>query len=136
MWELQRRWPVVTVIPAPWNRLGWGVMVLAFVAPFAAIQQFGRAGTTVSPHQPEAANALVTRGVYSWTRNPMYLGLTILLVGWAASLGALTAFAGPALFVPLMVRMQILPEERALRVRFGKEYEDYCARVNRWLGRR
>jgi len=136
MWELNRQWPIVPLVPAPWHRLGWCVMVLAFVAPYAAIHQFGHAGTTVSPHQPEAASVLVTRGVYAWTRNPMYLGLTTALTGWAVSLGGLSAFTGPLLFAPLIVRVQILPEERALRARFGREYEDYCARVNRWLGRR
>jgi protein-S-isoprenylcysteine O-methyltransferase Ste14 len=136
MWELNRRWPVVTVIPAPWSRLGWGLMVVAFIAPFAALHQFGRAGTTVNPHQPEKTSALVTGGIYAWTRNPMYLGLTLVLIGWAARLGTLTPFAGPLLFVLLIERVQILPEEQALRARFGREYEDYCARVSRWLGRR
>lgn len=136
MWELNRRWPIVTVIPAPWNRLGWCVMVVAFIAPFAAISQFGQAGTTVNPHRPEETSALVTGGVYGWTRNPMYLGLMIVLIGWATRLGSLSPFAGPVIFVPLIERLQILPEEHVLRARFGKEYEDYCARVNRWLGRR
>ena len=136
MWELAHRWPLVMLVAAPWHRMGWCVMVLAFVAPFAAIHQFAQAGTTVSPHQPQKASVLVTGGVYAWTRNPMYLALAMALVGWAVSLGALSAFAGPLLFVPLIVRVQILPEERALRARFGAEYEDYCARVNRWLGRR
>ncbi|HYL01766.1 MAG TPA: isoprenylcysteine carboxylmethyltransferase family protein [Steroidobacteraceae bacterium] len=136
MWEADRRWPLITVVAPPWNRLGWCVMALAFIAPFTAIRRFGRAGTTVSPHQPDAASVLVTDGVYAWTRNPMYLGLTVALVGWAVRLGSLTAFAGPLLFVPLLARVQILPEERALRARFGREYQDYCARVNRWLGRR
>ena len=136
MWELNRRFPLVIVIPAPWNRLGWCIMVVAFIAPFAAISQFGQAGTTVNPHRPGETSALVTSGVYAWTRNPMYLGLTIVLIGWATRLGTLTPFVGPVMFVPLIERVQILPEEHALRARFGKEYEDYCTRVNRWLGRR
>jgi len=135
MWELNRHWPLVTVIPAPWNRLGWCVMVVAFIAPFAAISQFGHAGTTVNPHLPRETSALVTGGAYTWTRNPMYLGLTLVLLGWATRLGTLTAFAGPVIFVPLIERVQILPEEHVLRARFGKQYEDYCAHVNRWLGR-
>ena len=136
MWVLNRRVPLVTLVLVPWHPLGWCVMVLAFVAPFAAIRQFGHAGTTVNPHQPEAASVLVTGGVYAWTRNPVYLGLATALIGWAISLGGLSAFVGPLLFVPLILGVQILPEERALRARFGREYEDYCARVNRWLGRR
>ena len=135
MWQLSRHWPLAVVLPAPWNRAGWFVMAAAVLAPLAAIRQFGRVGTTVSPHQPETTSALVTDGVYAWTRNPMYLGLTIVLVGWAVRLGTLAAFAGPVIFVPLIERVQILPEEQALRARFGRDYEDYCARVRRWLGR-
>jgi protein-S-isoprenylcysteine O-methyltransferase Ste14 len=136
MWELNRHWPIATLISVPWNRLGWCVVVTALIAPFAAIRKFGQAGTTVNPHQPEQTSALVTGGIYAWTRNPMYLGLTMVLIGWATSLGTLTPFAGPVLFVLLIEWVQIHPEEHALSVRFGKEYADYCARVNRWFGRR
>ena len=61
----------------------------------------------------------------------MYLGLSILLLGWAIKLGTLS----PLLFVPLIQRIQIRPEEHALRIQFGKDYDQYCHRVNRWLGR-
>ena len=111
-------------------------MVGALIALFAAIRRFGHAGTTVSPLQPEQTSALVTDGIYTWTRNLMYLGFTMLLIGWAMRLGTLTPFVGPLLFVALIERVQILPEEHALRAHFGKEYADYRARVNRWFGRR
>lgn len=136
MWELNRHGPVATLISPPWNRLGWCVMAVAVVAPFVAIRKFGHAGTTVNPHHPEQTSALVTGGIYAWTRNPMYLGLAILLIGWAISLGTITPFVGAVLFVPLIEWVQIRPEEHVLRERFGKGYVDYCARVNRWLGRR
>jgi len=135
MWLLQRHWPVLILIPAPWNRLGWAVMAAAAAAPIAAFRQFTHAHTTPNPHTPEATTTLVTTGVYAWTRNPMYLGLSGLLLGWAIRLGALSAFAGPLLFVPLMVRIQIRPEECTLRAKFGEDYERYCRGVNRWLGR-
>jgi protein-S-isoprenylcysteine O-methyltransferase Ste14 len=136
MWTLNRYWPLLTLISSPWNRLGWFVMALAAIAPIAALTEFRRAETTVDPHKPETATALVTTGVYAWTRNPMYLGLSVLLVGWAIRLGTLSPLAGPLLFVPLIQRVQIRVEEHALRVVFGRDYEDYCHRVNRWLGRR
>ncbi len=110
-------------------------MTLAVITPVAALNQFRRAHTTVDPHKPGKASALVTSGVYSWTRNPMYLGLSILLAGWAIKLGALSSFAGALLFVPLIQRVQIRPEEHALRGLFGNDYDRYCRRVNRWLGR-
>jgi len=135
MWALNRYWPLATIVPPPWNRLGWWVMAIAPSAPIAALLQFRRERTTVDPHKPDTATALVTSGVYGWTRNPMYLGLTILLSGWAIRLGTLSPLAGPVLFVLLIQHVQILPEEHALRILFGKDYEDYCRRVNRWLGR-
>jgi len=110
-------------------------MMLAPLAPIAAIIQFRRAHTTVNPHKLEAPTELVTSGVYAWTRNPMYLGLSILLLGWAIKLGTLTPFAGPFLFIPLIQYVQIRPEEHTLRTRFGRDYDQYCHRVNRWLGR-
>jgi len=136
MWVLARYCPLLTVIPDPWSRLGWCVMAYAPITPIRALIQFRRAQTTVNPHKPEDAMALVTTGVFAWTRNPMYLGLTVLLLGLAIKLGALSAFLGPLLFVPLIQRFQIRPEEHALRHKFGERYDQYCRRVNRWLGRR
>ena len=135
MWALNHYRPVLTMIPKPWNRLGWFVIAIAPVAPIAALIQFRRAYTTVNPHRPETTTTLVTSGVYAWTRNPMYLGLWVLLLGWAIKLGSLSPFAGPLLFPPLIQRVQIRPEEHALRMRFGEDFAQYCHRVNRWLGR-
>ena len=135
MWALNHYYPILTIIPEPWNRLGWCVIAIAPVAPIAALIQFQRAHTTVNPHKPETTATLVSSGVYAWTRNPMYLGLSILLLGWAIKLGTLSPFAGPLLFVPIIQRVQIRPEEHALRLRFGKDFDQYCQRVNRWFGR-
>jgi len=136
MWAFSRYWPVLIVVSPPWNRIGWYVMALSPIAPIAAFVEFFRAHTTVNPHKPESASALVTSGIYRWTRNPMYLGLSILLLGWAVELGSLVGFLGPVLFVLLIQHVQIRPEERALRARFGEDYARYHARVRRWLGRR
>ena len=136
MWVLNRYYPLLVVIPKPWNALGWGVMAIAPIAPIAAVSQFRRAHTTVNPHKPETTTSLVTSGVYAWTRNPMYLGLSVLLLGWAIKLGTLSPLAGPLLFISLMQYLQIPSEEDALRIRFGNDYQQYCHRVNRWLGRR
>jgi protein-S-isoprenylcysteine O-methyltransferase Ste14 len=136
MWALRRAYPAPSVIPAPWNHLGWVVMAIAPVAPIAAFIQLRRAHTTANPHKPETATTLVTSGVYAWTRNPMYLGLSILLLGWAIKLGSLSAIWGPVLFVPLIQLAQIVPEEHALRKRFPGQYQEYRRNVSRWFGRR
>jgi protein-S-isoprenylcysteine O-methyltransferase Ste14 len=101
-----------------------------------AFFQFWRARTTINPHRPQSASTLVTSGVYAWTRNPMYLGLAVLLLGWGIHLGTLTPLVLAPLFIPFICRVQILAEEQALQARFGEDYARYCRRVNRWLGRR
>ncbi|MEO0909232.1 MAG: isoprenylcysteine carboxylmethyltransferase family protein [Pseudomonadota bacterium] len=94
---------------------------------------FMRAKTTVSPISPEKTTSLVTDGVYKYTRNPMYLGLTFILSGFAIWQGNLFGFVGVILFVGYVTRFQIIPEETILREKFGQEYEDYCSRTGRWL---
>ena len=100
----------------------------------AGIREFRAARTTVNPLQPEQAAAMVTGGVYRFTRNPMYLGMFCLLAGWAAWLGRLTPFVvGLPAFVVYMNRFQIAPEERALERRFGQAFREYVVRVRRWI---
>lgn len=94
---------------------------------------FRRGGTTVNPRKPETASSVVVAGVYRFTRNPMYLGLVVLLLGWAVFLSSAWALAGPVIFVPYITRYQIVPEERALAAKFGDAYAAYKARVRRWL---
>lgn len=94
---------------------------------------FRRAGTTTNPLKPETANALVVDGIYRYTRNPMYLGVTIALAGWAVYLTAPLAWLGPVVFAAYVTRFQIFPEERALATKFGAPYLDYMRRVRRWL---
>lgn len=91
------------------------------------------ARTTVHPLRPDAATALVTNGIYRFTRNPMYLGLLLALFGWALLLGQPAALLLAVAYVPVMNRLQIIPEEHALRARFGAAFHDYQARVRRWL---
>jgi protein-S-isoprenylcysteine O-methyltransferase Ste14 len=95
--------------------------------------EFRRARTTVNPLKPQNATALVTSGVYRFTRNPMYLGLALLLLGWTAFLCAALALAGPVVFVLYTRRFQIEPEEKILSAKFGSAYSEYVSRVRRWL---
>lgn len=99
----------------------------------SGVMAFRRARTTVNPLNPEAATALVIVGVYRYTRNPMYVGLATMLVGWAVYLAAPLALLGPPIFVLFIARFQIVPEERALAEKFGREFADYRKKVRRWL---
>lgn len=110
------------------------LLVVAGVAmALAGVLEFRRARTTVHPLRPERASTLVHGGVYRVTRNPMYLGMLAVLLGWAAWLAAPWALLGPAAFVAFIGRFQITPEERVLRRLFGAEYDAYTRRVRRWI---
>ena len=94
---------------------------------------FRHARTTANPMKPEAASSLVTSGVYRFTRNPMYLGLCLVLVAWALFLSSPLAFLGPILFIAYITRFQIAPEETALSAIFEEEFAAYKAKVRRWI---
>jgi protein-S-isoprenylcysteine O-methyltransferase Ste14 len=130
------RWlPVAHVITSPWNALGVLVGALAIVIILTAFRQFRRASTTVNPLDPSKATLLVTDGIFSLTRNPMYLGLLLLLVGWAIWLGSASVWLVPPLFWVVITFGQIIPEERALTRLFGEQYVTYKGEVARWFGR-
>ncbi|WP_285961473.1 methyltransferase family protein [Pseudomonas tohonis] len=116
-------------------RLGAALVLSALGAGvcLAGVASFRRARTTVNPLVPEQASSLVQAGIYRHTRNPMYLGFAILLVAWAALLGAPLALFAVTGFVLYLDRFQILPEERALAGLFGADYTRYRERVRRWL---
>lgn len=97
-----------------------------------ALLSFIIARTTYKPHQPERTSVLVTSGVYRWSRNPMYLGLVLLLVALYIALRAWWGLLLVPLFALWLQRFQISVEERVLKERFGAEYQAYCKRVRRW----
>ena len=108
------------------------VAFLALGLAIAAALEFRRIKTTINPMTPEKSSALATRGVYAWSRNPIYVADAILLLAWAIWLANPIALLGIPLFVLYINRFQIRPEEEALEKRFP-EYEAYCRRVRRWL---
>lgn len=99
----------------------------------AGMVAFRRAKTTVNPIRASSASSLVTRGVYGFTRNPMYLGLLLTLLAWAVFLASPFALLWVAVYVIYITRFQIIPEERVLSTLFGAEYEAYKEKVRRWL---
>lgn len=99
----------------------------------AGVLAFRDARTTVDPMHPSAATSLVERGIYRYSRNPMYLGFVIILLAWALFLGKLSAFASIPIFMAYLTVFQIKPEERALREQFANAFEEYASRVRRWL---
>ena len=117
--------------------LATAAVALASVAMAGtASREFRRRGTTFQPVHPDQASVLVTTGGNSMSRNPMYVGLTGLLVAHAIGHGSWRALLPAAAFVALIDRVQIEAEESALVEKFGAEYEAYRAPTPRWLGLR
>jgi protein-S-isoprenylcysteine O-methyltransferase Ste14 len=108
--------------------VGLGIALAA-----AGVIAFRRSRTTVNPLTPDASSSVVTGGVYRISRNPMYLGFLLALVGWAVYLSNAGAAVLVPAFVAYMTQFQIKPEERALLAKFGSEFAQYMSRVRRWL---
>lgn len=126
---------VVGAPPAGALRWGSSAALLSLGAAIAIIglRTSAKAHTTHDPLRPESASALVTQGIYAWTRNPMYVGLTLMLTGICVWSGGGAGIGLVPAFVAYIDRFQIRPEERALRRKFGEAFEVYRTRVRRWL---
>lgn len=106
---------------------------LGVLAALVGVIQFKWANTTVNPIVTSDSKDLVTTGIYAFTRNPMYLGLFLLLLGWGLWLASPLAISVSPLFVFYITIFQIRPEEQALLEIFGDKYLRYKKDVRRWL---
>ena len=127
------------LLPSPFALPGWGirwivasVLILVGVAlAIAAIRNFSLAATPVPTNMP--TSALVTTGIHSWTRNPIYVGFFLIYIGIAIAARSPWALI---LVLPLAVTIRygvVAREEAYLERRFGDVYRDYKTRVRRWL---
>lgn len=124
--ELSFDFPLRKLLSAIAVVAGLGIGVAGIVA-------FRAARTTFDPRYPDRASSVVRTGVYRHTRNPMYVGLLLSLLGWAIYLANPLSLIGLPAFVLYMNRFQIQPEERALKEGFGEEYRAYLNDVRRWI---
>ncbi len=113
--------------------LALGLAVIGVSSGIMGVIQFREAQTTPNPQALEKVSSLVTSGIYNSGRNPMYLGLVLILLGWALYLSHLLAFVCVVFFVVYITRFQIQPEERMMAKKFGKHYQAYLAKVRRWI---
>lgn len=133
MWGLGRLMPLLELAPAMRMTVASLIAVAGLGFDLAGVIAFSRAKTTVNPLRPDKTATVVTSGIYRITRNPMYVGMALILLAWAVFLSSAWALLGPLVFVLYITRFQIKPEERALAARFGRSYADYLASVRRWL---
>ena len=130
-WGLQRWLPIAQVLRPPVSWCGIASIGAGIGLAFSGVSAFWRAHTPIVPF--ERSTALVTGGVYRYTRNPMYLGLALLVAGTALLLGSIGAFVPLPLFVWILESGYIRAEEHLLAETFGSEYLQYTERVRRWL---
>jgi protein-S-isoprenylcysteine O-methyltransferase Ste14 len=129
---LLERYAPVVAWHAPALRAAGGALIIAGLATsLSGALRFRRHGTPVKPF--ERSSVLVTDGPYRVTRNPMYLGLVVILLGVGLVLEALSPFAIVIAFIAVITRFFIVPEERMLEERFGDAYAAFRGRVRRWL---
>jgi len=133
MWLLSEMFPALT--------LAWLHSIVAATATglaglaisLTAVVTFKRASTTLDPRHPAGTSTLISSGIYRYSRNPMYLGVLLVLVGWAIYLGNLLSILCTFVFIAYITRFQIIPEERLLQEKFEVEFLSYKSRVRRWL---
>lgn len=109
------------------------LLALALSVLAAALRAFNSYNTTMNPLAPSNASSVVTTNIYKYTRNPMYLSMSFLLLGWVILLGQASALAAMPIYFVLISYLQIIPEEKILARKFGDEYDRYCAKTSRWV---
>ena len=133
MWLVSWSFPAGAVVVPGRILLALTPAIAGAIVSALGVIAFRRASTTVNPMKPEYTSSLVSSGVYTVSRNPMYLGFLLILLGWALFLANMFAFLALPGFLLYMNRFQIEPEERALALRFGRSFATYTAHVRRWL---
>jgi protein-S-isoprenylcysteine O-methyltransferase Ste14 len=123
--------PVMRIVPAPWNLLGIIPLAAGVAINLVADSAFRKANTTVKPF--EESSSLIVDGAFRISRNPMYLGFVLILIGVAVLLGSLAPFVVALAFAILMDRAYIGIEEGMLAARFGTQWEEYKQTTRRWL---
>lgn len=133
LWHFAPQWQW-TAFPQSAAFISGGLMALfGLWMAVSSVGLFKKKDTTILPFKPEKTSALVETGFYRATRNPMYLGMALVIFA------VIIATRQPLGLLPLLAaclyltRFQIIPEERALEQKFGQDYLDYKSRVRRWI---
>ena len=108
-------------------------LLLGIIILITAVLSFKRQSTTISPLQPEKASYLVVSGIFKYSRNPMYLGMLLILISMTIKfnfVGGILIIFG---FITFITKFQIIPEEIALERLFGKEFTRYKKKTKRWI---
>lgn len=128
---LARFVPLPFSAPPILRYLGLALTVVGFLLGIGAFLEFRKARTTLDPHG--SSKQIVTSGIYRFTRNPIYLGFLLMVIGLPLNSGLYWGFVMAPFYVLLMNNLVIKHEEAYLEKKFGKAYTSYTSRVRRWL---
>jgi len=123
--------PVKQIVHPPLIYLGWLLIIAGSALNIWSDQLFKKQKTTVKPNKKPTR--LIDYGPFRISRNPMYLGMAVILFGVGIFLGTITAFTGAVLFIIAMEIYFISDEEKSMHEAFGSEFENYKAKVRRWI---
>jgi len=123
--------PLPMIAPMVLRNVGLLLTFLGFLLGIGAFIEFRKARTTLDPHG--SAKQVVTSGIYRFTRNPIYLGFLLMVIGLPLNSGLYWGFLMAPLYMMTMTRLVIEREEAYLEKKFKDQYTGYKSRVRRWL---
>ena len=115
------------------NTISLFLLILGFTVFTLAVKAFNRQKTTVNPLEPRQASSLVSSGIFKYSRNPMYLGMLIILLALSFKFNLVGGIVISLFFYLFITKFQILPEEEAMNELFGDEFIEYSTRTRRWI---
>jgi|SaaInl8_200m_RNA_FD_contig_91_135703_length_1738_multi_4_in_0_out_0_2 protein-S-isoprenylcysteine O-methyltransferase Ste14 len=131
MFVLHYLFPLMTLVPKPWIFMGLFSITLGIWINLQADRLFKKARTTI--HSFGEPSHLVNSSIYQYSRNPMYLGMVLVLCGVAIVLGSLTPFLIIPIYIVMINNIFIKFEERRMERNFGQLWVEYTLRVRRWI---
>ena len=109
------------------------LLILGLVVFLSAVKSFRKQKTTVNPLEPKQASSLVTSGIFKFSRNPMYLGMLIILLSLSSKFNLIGGMIISLFFYIFITKFQIIPEEAAMNELFGNEFINYSNKTRRWI---
>ncbi len=115
------------------NLISLFLLILGLAVFISAVKSFSIQQTTINPLEPRQASSLVTSGIFKFSRNPMYLGMLIILLSITFKFNLIGGMITSLFFYIFITKFQIFPEEVAMNELFGNEFIDYSKKTRRWI---
>ena len=115
------------------NRISLFLLILGLFVFISAVRSFRKQKTTINPLAPKQASSLVVTGIFKYSRNPMYLGMLIVLLSISFKFNLVGGIVISSFFYLFITRFHIFPEEEAMNELFEDEFIEYSKRTRRWI---